>query len=84
MERTEPPQRSNLKILLNERRMEQKHLAKLADLEKYQVSNYVNGKYDDMLLSTAVKICYALNCSLNEAFGDKIKEMKHQIRKQEG
>lgn len=80
MERGQRPKRSNLKIMLHERRMQQKDLAKLADLETYQVSNYVNGKFDDMYLKTAVKICYALNCTMDEAFGDKVKEMKAEVR----
>jgi DNA-binding Xre family transcriptional regulator len=50
--------------------MKQKHLAELADLELYQVSNIVTGMQKDMLLSTAKKICNALNITLDEAFGD--------------
>ena len=83
MERRDPPKRSNLKMMLHDRKMQQKDLAKLANLETYQVIEYVNGKRDDMLLSTALKICNALNCSLDEAFGDKIKEIKHKIRQEE-
>jgi DNA-binding Xre family transcriptional regulator len=80
MARPEPPKRNNLKIILHERRIQQKDLAKLANLETYQISNYVSGKYDDILLGTAIKICYALNCSIEEAFGDKMKEMRTSVR----
>lgn len=79
-----PPKRSNLKKMLNERRMSQKNLAKLSDLEEYQISNYVTGKFDDMLLSTSVKICEALDCTVDEAFGDKVREMKSDLRSQQG
>lgn len=80
MGQNQRPKRSNLKKMLHERQMQQKDLARLADLETYQVSNYVNGKFDDMLLSTGVKICEALHCTFDEAFGDKVKEMKSQIK----
>lgn len=80
----ERPHRSNLKKMLHERKMHQVDLARLANLETYQVSNYVNGKFEDMLLSTGVKICEALRCSFDEAFGDKVKEMKSQIKKERG
>ncbi len=76
MDKLEPPKRSNLKVILHERRIQQKDLAKLADLETYQISKYVSGKYEDILMGTAIKICYALNCSIDDAFGDKMKEMR--------
>jgi DNA-binding Xre family transcriptional regulator len=79
-----PPKRTNLKRLLQERRLQQKDLAKLADLETYQVSKYVNGKFDDMLFSTGVKICNALHCTFDEAFGDKVAEMKKELNEEEG
>jgi len=59
--------------------MQQKDLAILADLETYQVSEIVNGKRYDMLVSTAAKICEALQCSFDEAFGDRFAEMKSDI-----
>lgn len=62
--------RTNLKIILRQKKITQTKLAELADLEIYQVSNIVTGKQKDFLMSTAKKICNALNVTLDEAFGD--------------
>jgi DNA-binding Xre family transcriptional regulator len=61
---------TNLKLILETKRMSQKKLAELSDLETYQISNIVNGKAPNIYLTTAKKICNALNCSLDEAFED--------------
>ena len=74
------PKRSNLKKILQDRKMQQKHLAQLADLETAQISLFVKGNKDgertDLLMSTAVKICKVLECTLDEAFGDLVRELK--------
>ena len=62
--------RTNLKIILRQKKITQTKLAELSDLEIYQVSNIVTGKQKDLLMSTAKKICNALNVTLDEAFGD--------------
>jgi transcriptional regulator with XRE-family HTH domain len=62
--------RTNLRIILREKGITISELAKITDLEISQVSNICSGKQKDMKLSTAKKICNALNISLEEAFGD--------------
>lgn len=62
--------RTNLRVIIKQKRITQTQLAQLSDLEIYQVSNIVSGKQKDMLMSTAKKICNALNVSLDEAFGE--------------
>jgi len=79
MGENKPPKRSNIKKIIHARKMQQKDLAKLADLETYQVSEIVNVTRYDMLLSTAVKICEALKISFDEGFGDRFLEMKSDI-----
>jgi len=59
-----------LRVILRQNKITQTQLAQMADLEIYQVSNIVSGKHKDMLMSTAKKICNALNISLDEAFGE--------------
>ncbi len=61
---------TNLKVILTQDKITQTKLAEMADLEIYQVSNIASGKQKDLLLSTAKKICVALNRSLDEVFGD--------------
>lgn len=69
--RTSPQKReTNLQKILNKKKMTQKHLAKLADLEVYQVSKLCTGLQTDFLISTAKKICNTLDVTLDEAFGD--------------
>ena len=74
------PKKSNLKIILETRQLQQKHLAQLTDLETCQVSLLVkgdkNGKRSNLHMSTAVKICRVLRCSLDEAFGDLINQLE--------
>ncbi len=62
--------RTNLRVILRERKITQTELAEMAGLEVYQISNIVTGKQKDLLMSTAKKICNALNITLDEGFGD--------------
>jgi len=66
------PRRTKLKQMIQKRGMKQYQLAKLADMQIYQVSQLASGKQTDLMLSTAGRICNALNCTLDEAFSDLI------------
>lgn len=61
---------TRLKIVLLEKGITQKELTQRADLEFSQVSRIVSGKQENLLMSNAKKICKALGCTLDEAFGD--------------
>lgn len=61
---------TKLKKLLKKKGIKQYQLAVLAGMCEWQISNLCNGKQVDILLSTAMRICNALNCTLDEAFGD--------------
>ena len=50
--------------------MTMRRVCELADIETYQLTNLASGKQVDCFLSTAKKICNALNCSLDDIFGD--------------
>jgi putative transcriptional regulator len=63
-------ERVKLKTILKQRNITQTELAKMTDLEIYQVSKICSGKLNDMLLSTALKICNALDVSFERIFGD--------------
>ena len=47
---------TRLKIILYEKRMSQKELAKLSDVEEYKISLLCKGKAKDLCLSTAKRI----------------------------
>ncbi|HWY13072.1 MAG TPA: helix-turn-helix transcriptional regulator [Bacteroidia bacterium] len=61
---------TKLKKILLEKRMMQKDLAKLANVEVYQISQIASGKKTNIMLDTAKRICNALNKTLDEVFGD--------------
>lgn len=62
--------RTDLLVLMRDRKISQTLLALLSDLETHQIQNIVTGQQKDLLMSTAKKICNALDVSLDEAFGD--------------
>lgn len=62
--------RTNLLVLMRERKVSKTLLALLTGLEITQVQNISTGMQKDLLMSTAMKICNALDVSLDEAFGD--------------
>jgi DNA-binding Xre family transcriptional regulator len=57
-------------MILLDKKMSQKELAKLSDVEEYKISLLCNGKANDLLLSTAKRICDVLQVNLDDAFGD--------------
>jgi len=61
---------TRLKKVLSDKKMSQKELAKLSDVAEYKISQLCAGKSKDLFLSTAMKICDVLNCTLDDAFGD--------------
>jgi len=63
-----------LKMILLDKGMTQKELAKLSDIEEYKISLLCTGKAKDVLISSANRICKILNVSLDDAFGDVIKK----------
>jgi transcriptional regulator with XRE-family HTH domain len=62
--------RTNLMLILRGKKITQKKLAEMADMEVYQISKIATGMQKDLLMSTAKRICNALNVTLDEAFGD--------------
>lgn len=65
---------TRLKKVLNDRKMSQKELSKQSDVAEYKISQLCMGKSKDLFLSTAKRICDVLNCSLDDAFGDVLKQ----------
>jgi DNA-binding Xre family transcriptional regulator len=61
---------SRLKKILQTKGMTQKELSKLSLIPEYKISLLCQGKSKNLQLSTAKKICDAIDCSLDEAFGD--------------
>jgi DNA-binding Xre family transcriptional regulator len=61
---------TRLKMILLDKKMSQKELAKLSDVEEYKISLLCSGKSNDSLLSTAKRICDVLQVNLDDAFGD--------------
>jgi DNA-binding Xre family transcriptional regulator len=59
-----------LKSILIERKITQTKLAEMANLEIGQVSNLCSGLQSDCLMSTAKRICNALEVRLEDIFGD--------------
>jgi DNA-binding Xre family transcriptional regulator len=57
-------------MILLDKKMSQKELAKLSDVEEYKISLLCSGKSNDSLLSTAKRICDVLQVNLDDAFGD--------------
>jgi DNA-binding Xre family transcriptional regulator len=65
---------TRLKKVLKEKGMTQKELASKSDIGEYKISLLCSGKSTNIHLQTARKICDALECSLDEAFGDILAE----------
>jgi DNA-binding Xre family transcriptional regulator len=61
---------TRLKMILLDKKMSQKELAKLSDVEEYKISLLCRGIAKDIRLSTALRICQILQVSLDDAFGD--------------
>lgn len=61
---------TRLKMILINKKITQKKLANLSNVAEYKISLLCAGKSKDLYLSTMKKICEALNCSLDDAFGD--------------
>lgn len=61
---------TKLKKLLTEKGISQIQLARKTGMPKCQISKLCTGEQVDILLSTALRICNALNCHFDEAFGD--------------
>ena len=61
---------TKLRACITERGLTQEQVAKLSNVEIYQISKLASGVSRDCLLSTAKKICNALNKTLDEAFGE--------------
>ncbi len=62
--------RTEIRCILRMRKITITKLAEMSGLLPHQVSDICSGKQKDMLLSTAKKICNALDISLDEAFSD--------------
>lgn len=68
--------RTNLQVILRKEGIKQNQLAQEADMEVYMISQICTGRKNDMLLSSAMRICNALNDILGE---DKMKYNLHDI-----
>lgn len=65
---------TRLRLILAQKGIMQKDLAIMANVEKYQISQLCSGLKSNVMLDTAKRIAKALNVTLDEAFGDDIKE----------
>lgn len=63
---------TRLKEFLKSKGMTQKELSEKSDIGEYKISLLCQGKSTNLHLTTAKKICDALECSLDEVFGDII------------
>lgn len=63
---------TRLKLILTKRKMTQKELAEKSDIGEYKISLLCSGKINNVQLDTCKRICIALQCSLDEAFGDTL------------
>lgn len=69
--RLEPEKRvTNFKKIMKQKGLSQKQVSILANMEEYQISKIANGEQNDMLLSTAKRICNSLGTNLHETFCD--------------
>jgi DNA-binding Xre family transcriptional regulator len=61
---------TRLKVLLAQRGYTQNDLSSLTGIQRYMISQICSGKKTNLYLDTAKKICLALDCTLDDAFGD--------------
>ncbi len=62
---------TRLKRMIMERNISQKALAAGSDIKQYKISNLCNNINENVYMSTAKRICEFLDCTLDEAFGDR-------------
>lgn len=65
--------RTNLRVILKKHNIKQQYLAQESDMENCQISGLCTGKKDDIMLSSAKRICNAINNILGE------EEMKYNL-----
>jgi DNA-binding Xre family transcriptional regulator len=70
---------TNLQAILKNHAIKQRKLAEAADMENWQISEMCTGRCNDMYMSTAKRLCNALNelvkgsgtqYTLHDVFGD--------------
>jgi DNA-binding Xre family transcriptional regulator len=61
---------TRLKQILVRRKISQKQLSDMTDIGEYKISQLCTGRTKNINLTTAHRICDALKCTLDEAFGD--------------
>jgi DNA-binding Xre family transcriptional regulator len=61
---------TRLKAMIENRGLTQQQLATASGLETYQISLLASGSKPNCMRDTMIKICKALRCTLDEAFGD--------------
>jgi len=64
--------KTKLKLLLGSKGMTQKELSEATNIAEYKVSQLCSGKSRNIQLSTAIRICKFLECSLDDAFSDSL------------
>jgi len=72
MEQNHGGKPTKLRLILVEKGIMQQDLAKMSNVEKYQISQLCSGLKSNVMLDTAKKIARALNVTLDEAFGDDV------------
>ena len=65
--------RTNLQVILRKHGINQNELAQEADMENWVISKLCTGQKGDIMLSTAMRICNALNNILG------VEEMKYNL-----
>ena len=68
--------RTNLQVILRKHKIKQYELAQETEMDAAMISRICSGKKSDILLSTAMRICNALNDFVEER--DE-KEMKYNL-----
>jgi len=61
---------TKLKLLLIKKDVSQTWLSEKSGVEKAQISNIAAGKQKNLMMDTAVKLCKALDVTLDELFWD--------------
>ena len=61
---------TNLRRMLSKKQMSQKELSEATGIPEYKISLLARGKVKHFRMTTVKRICTAIGCSVDEAFGD--------------
>lgn len=62
--------KTRLKMMIEARNLDQNELSTMTGIMTYQISNLASGKNTSCHIDTIKRICEALDCSFDDAFGD--------------